>query len=112
MHHASEAGMGKSRKEQLEAMLAGEPNDPELRYFLAMEHASAGDSEAAARQLLDVIAAHPDYVAAYLQAGQVLGRLGREEEARAVFQRGIASARQKGDLHAAGEMEGFLDALG
>ena len=29
------------RQEQIEAMLAEEPNDPELHYMLAMEHASA-----------------------------------------------------------------------
>ena len=38
---------GKSRKEQLEEMLAEDPGDPFLHYGLAMEHASAGDDRAA-----------------------------------------------------------------
>jgi Flp pilus assembly protein TadD len=103
--------MGKSRKEQLEELLAAEPDDPELRYFLAMEYASAGQEEEAARRLTEVTRTRPDYVPAYVQAGQLLARLGREDEARSVFQLGIAAARRRGDLHAAGEMEGFLDAL-
>ena len=33
----------KSRLEQIQAMLADDPNDPFLRYGLAMEHVSSGD---------------------------------------------------------------------
>lgn len=102
---------GKSRLEQIEEMLAAEPNDPELRYFLAMEHLSAGREEEAARHLTAITQSAPDYIPAYVQAGQVLNRLGREGEARETFQKGIAAAEKKGDLHAAGEMTGFLDAL-
>ena len=41
----------KSRKQQLEEMLAEDPNDPFLRYGLAMEHAGAGAHEEAANGL-------------------------------------------------------------
>jgi tetratricopeptide (TPR) repeat protein len=105
----------RSRKEQIEAMLAEDPNDPFLRYGLAMEHASAGDLEAAVRCFRELIERTPNYAPAYLQAGQALTRLDREAEARAMYRAGIAAARQNGDpasLHAAGEMEQFLDNLG
>lgn len=102
---------GKTRKEQLEELLAVEPDDPELRYFLAMEHASAGAADEAARRLTELVEICPDYIPAYLQAGQVLSRLGREDEARAIFRRGIGKAQAKGDIHAAGEMTGFLEGL-
>ena len=39
--------MSNSRRQKIEEMLAAEPNDPELHYMLAMEHASAGDDEGA-----------------------------------------------------------------
>jgi hypothetical protein len=55
--------------------------------------------------------ATPEYVPAYLQAGQLLARLDREEEARTVFRNGIAVAQKQGDQHAAGEMETFLSTL-
>ena len=67
----------KSRKQQLEEMLAEDPNDPFLRYGLAMEYVSAGDDAAAAKCLQELIAVTPDYVPAYLQLGQAFLRQGR-----------------------------------
>lgn len=98
----------KSRKQQIEEMLATDPKDPFLRYALAMEHVSAKDDEAAAGCFRELLAAAPDYVPAYLMAGQVLIRLGRANEARDVLVRGMAAALQKGDRHAHDEMQGFL----
>ncbi len=100
-----------SRLQKLEALLADDPSDPFLRYGLAMEHVSQGDEETGARLFLDLIQAQPDYVPAYLQAGQVLARLDRVDEAQATYRAGIAAAQKKGDLHAAGEMQQFLDLL-
>jgi predicted Zn-dependent protease len=102
---------GKTRKQQLEELLAEDPGDPFLRYGLAMEHVSAGDLQAAVRCFRELVTASPDYVPAYLQAGQVLTRLGRVEEAKEVFRQGIAAAARQGDQHAQGEMEGMLDGL-
>src|SRR4051794_34230556 len=101
-----------TRRQQIEAMLQDDPNDSFLWYGLAMEQLSAGEHEAALGTFNELRRRSPDYVPAYVQAGQLLARLDREEEARAVYQIGIAAARRKGDQHAAGEMEGFLDALG
>jgi tetratricopeptide (TPR) repeat protein len=102
---------GKSRKQQIEEMLAGDPNDPFLRYGLAMEFVSAGQDEEAVRCFRELIEKTPDYVPGYMQAGRALARLNRLEEARAIFQAGIAAARKQGDLHAAEEMTGFLEGL-
>ncbi len=102
---------GKSRKEQIEEMLAEDPNDPFLRYGLAMEHVSAGQDTEALRCFEELIRVAPDYVPAYMQAGRALVRLNREEEARTIYRTGIATARQMGDPHAADEMEGFLQQL-
>jgi Tfp pilus assembly protein PilF len=103
--------MAKSRREQIEEMLAAEPDDPELRYFLAMEYVSASQNEEAARHFAELVQVCPEYVPAYLQAGQLLTRLGREDDARSMFRRGIDMAERKGDTHAAGEMAGFLENL-
>jgi Tfp pilus assembly protein PilF len=102
---------GKTRKEQIEAMLADEPNDPELRYALAMEYISAGDNEGAVRCFRELFAVATDYFPAYHQAGRSLQRLGRPDEARDVLRRGIAAAQKKGDLHAAGEMQELMAGL-
>jgi cytochrome c-type biogenesis protein CcmH/NrfG len=99
---------GKSRKQQLEEMLADDPNDAFVRYGLAMEHVSAGDDAQAVacfRELLSIDAA---YVPAYMQAGQALARLGKTAEARDVWERGVVQARQQGNQHAADEMTGMI----
>lgn len=101
------------RMAQIEALLAEDPDDPFLRYGLAMEHASAGDDAACAEVLRELIArtaANP-YVPAFLQAGQALARLDRIAEACEVLRRGIDAARRAGDAHAQGEMQGLLDSI-
>jgi Flp pilus assembly protein TadD len=102
---------GKSRKQQLEEMLAEDPNDPFLRYGLAMEYVSQGDDERAVRCFQELCAAAPDYVPAYHQRGQALVRLGRVDEARAVLQDGIRAAHQGGNAHAEEEMQVLLASL-
>jgi Flp pilus assembly protein TadD len=104
--------VGRSRKQQLQEMLAGDPNDVFLRYALAMEFAAEGNDEEALRGLLKMLGDKLDYPPAYLQAGQILMRLDRLDEARTTFKQGITLAQRLGDAHAAGEMEGFLDTLG
>lgn len=100
-----------SRRNQLEAMLAEDPNDPFLHYALAMEEKSVGDSAAALVRLTEIETRFPDLVAAYFQRGQILSAAGENEAAQDVLLRGIAVARRVGDLHAAGEMQGLLDLL-
>lgn len=103
--------MTKTRKQQLEEMLAVEPNDPFLRYGLAMEYVSAGADEDAVRCFRELLNVNREYVPAYLQLGQALTRLGRPTDAADVYRRGVAVARQTGDAHAAEEMQGFLATL-
>lgn len=102
---------GKSRKQQIEEMLADDPHDPFLQYGLAMEYASAGQDEDAARCFEELLRTSPGYIPGYMQAGRTLARLNRVAEARAIFQAGIGAAQKQGDLHAAEEMTGFLEGL-
>jgi Tfp pilus assembly protein PilF len=101
----------RTRRQQLEEMLAEEPNDPELRYMLGMEHVSAGDDAAAVRCFEELLRVDPTYPHAYHQAGRALVRLGKVSEAREMLRRGVPVARQRGELHAAGEMQEFLESL-
>ncbi len=101
------------RMAQIEEMLAEDPDDAFLRYGLAMEHASAGDDDGCVTVLRDLIArtAAKPYVPAFLQCGQALMRLDRTAEACDVLKQGIEAARQAGDTHAMGEMQGLLASL-
>ncbi len=101
----------KTRRQQLEELIADDPDDALSRYFLAMDYAGAGENEEAYRRFEELFARTPDYVPAYLQAGQLLVRMGQPAQAAEVFRRGIQTARRQGDEHAAGEMEAFLQQL-
>jgi thioredoxin-like negative regulator of GroEL len=101
----------KSRRQQIEEMLEEEPDDPELRYALAMEHVSAGEDSAAVDCFRHLTAEKPEYVPAYFQMAQTLIRLGKPEVARPVIEQGISVARAKGNYHTADELQGLLVGL-
>jgi thioredoxin-like negative regulator of GroEL len=101
----------KTRRQMLEEFVAAKPNDAFARYGLAMDCANSGDAAAADEQFKMLLAAHPDYVAAYFQHGQFLARVGRTEDARSTLTAGIATARRTGDDHARSEMEAALAEL-
>ena len=103
--------MTKTRKQQLEEMLADDPNDSFLRYGLAMEHVSAGEDTPAAEQLCALAAADPSYIPAFMQGGQALLRLNRVAECAALWLRGIEQAQRQGNAHAAEEMTGMVEGL-
>jgi predicted Zn-dependent protease len=101
------------RMQQIESMLADEPNDPFLRYGLAMEHSSLGDDTSAVQvlQALINLDEQSPYIPAFLMCGQALVRLQREDEAIPVLKQGVAAARRAGtpeSLHALGELQGLL----
>jgi Tfp pilus assembly protein PilF len=101
----------KTRKQMLEEMLTEDATDPFLHYGLAMEYVAAGDDALAVQRFEQLFVLAPEYIPAYLQAGQALVRMKRTGDARAVFEQGIAMAKRVGDAHAAEEMQGMLQNL-
>jgi thioredoxin-like negative regulator of GroEL len=101
----------KTRRQMLEEFVAAHPQDAFARYGLAVECANAGDSETAGAHFTQLIEAHPDYVAGYFQYGQLLGRVGNTDKAKATLLAGVDAARRTGDEHARSEMESALAGL-
>jgi tetratricopeptide (TPR) repeat protein len=102
----------KAKLALLEQMAAKDPKQPFPRYGVAMELASQGrlaDSAAAFAALAKDL---PDYVPTYFQAGKVLEKLDRLDEARDFYGRGIAAATKAGNGHARDELEAALSILG
>jgi len=102
---------GITRKQQILEMLEAEPNDPELRYMLAMEHVSEGNDLEASRCFEELTAVAPNYVPAYHTGARTLARLNHVAEAKALLNHGIPIAFAQGNSHAAGEMQELLDSL-
>ncbi len=100
------------RLDTLKSMLAQDPANTFARYGLAMEYGKAGRHEEAVAEFGTLISFNPDYPYAYFHGGQSLERLGRLDEAREMYRRGIEVSARLGDQHARGELEGALDLLG
>jgi tetratricopeptide (TPR) repeat protein len=100
-----------SRLEKLEALLQQDPSNALLGYGLAQELAGLGRLDEAVAQYERLIAAQPDYCAAYFHGARTLDQLGRKDEARALYLRGIDTAARVGDDHARAEMQAALEAL-
>jgi thioredoxin-like negative regulator of GroEL len=101
----------KTRLEQLQELLAADPDDPFLRYGLAMEYVGVGDDLTAARCFRELIEKSPGYVPSYLMAAQSLVRLNRDDEAKAVLRQGVTAAKQENNQHALGEIQELLERL-
>ena len=88
------------------------PQDPFPRYALAMELKTAGDGAGAWRIFEPLIGEHPDYIAAYAPAGEVLRELDRAEKAREIYAKGIEAASRRNDAHAREHLESLLAEIG
>jgi len=104
--------MGLNRLEILKNMVAQNPNDSFSRYGLAMEYANTGSLEKAVQEYESLLAANPDYAAAYYHGGQAFEKLGRIDDARRMYQRGLEATRRTGDAHTNSELQAALDILG
>src|SRR5262245_22773671 len=101
-----------SRREKIEQMLKAEPGDQFLRYSLACEYDNEGREEESLSLFRGLIADDPPHVHAFFRGAQLLVKLDRIEEARALLREGIEEARRQGEMHAAGEMGELLASLG
>lgn len=101
-----------SRVATLKELLTANPEDAFARYALGLEYSGSGDTDAALAEFQRLLSSHPDYTNGYFMAAQTLARADRNDEARAMLERGIESARRTRNQHAQAEMEGMLDELG
>ena len=80
-----------------ERMLADNPNNPTGLLALANEYQKAERHEDEAAVLEHYVSVHTDDEGnAYLRLGQVLSQLGRKDEARTAYERGIGQAEKFG----------------
>ncbi|HEV8038700.1 MAG TPA: tetratricopeptide repeat protein [Bryobacteraceae bacterium] len=103
--------MPANRMEILKNMLAENPRDSFARYGLAMEHVINGEMEQAIAEFRVLLEYNPDYAAAYFHGGQALEKLGRVEDAREMYRKGIESTSRSGDRHTQSELQAALDML-
>lgn len=103
--------MATNRVDILKEMVAQNPANTFARYGLAMEYANSGDLNSAVDEFNALLAQDDSYAAAYYHGGQTLEKLGKVEEARAMYEKGIEATTRKGDLHTRAEIEAALNLL-
>lgn len=95
----------------LRQFVAQKPTEAFPRYGLAMELKRRGQLAEAIAEFRELIARSPEYVPAYLMAGNALVEAGDRDGAIDLYTRGVAAARAAGDDHALGELESARAAL-
>jgi len=92
-------------------MVEQDPANSFARYGLAMEYTKSADPSQAVAEFQTLIKQDPNYAAAYFHGGQTLEKLGRIEDAKEIYEKGIEAATRKGDAHTRAEIEAALNAL-
>jgi uncharacterized protein HemY len=95
-------------RQNLELMLERGQDSPLLRFSLGQECLKTGELVTAIDHLRQAVDQNPRYSAAWKALGEAHARAGSPDRAADVYERGIAAAREAGDIQAAKEMEVFL----
>lgn len=99
------------RKEKLNEMLLGSPEDCFLWHALGLEWVKAGDFPQAIHCFERVLSIDPGYIGSYYHLGKTHEKLGQVSQAVAVYERGIVLASERKDLHARSELQMALEDL-
>ena len=92
-------------------MVGQDPNNTFARYGLAIEYSNSGDFNQAIAEFEALLQHDETYGAAYYHSGRALEKLGRFDDARKMYEKGIEITTRKGDLHTRSEIETALSLL-
>jgi len=96
----------------LQTLMSRRPDDSRLRFGLALEYLGAGRTEEGVGELKRYLQAADDEGNAWGRLGAALRLLGRDEEARAAYGKGIEAAYRHGHPSMAAEFEELLEDWG
>ena len=95
----------------LEQYLVEEPNDPFIKYALALEYDKSGKKEKSVELMTNLVTTNSDYLPVYYQLGKLYEGDGRKKEAIDVYKKGIVLATSTGNHHTVSELRSALDEL-
>lgn len=95
--------MTEQRITRLQQMLKETPNDPFLLYALALEYRKL-DLQQSLNFFTVLLQQHAEYLPTYYHAASLLLELNQFEEAKTVYQKGIALAQQQNEAHTLREL--------
>lgn len=99
------------RIERLKAFLKDSPNDSFLRHALALEYIKIGNEADAKQMFENNLAADEAYVATYYHLGKLLERIGAQQDAITIYEKGMQVAKTAGDMHSYNELQAAYEDL-
>ena len=103
--------MREERLAKLKEFLSLNPKDNFLNYALAQEYIGMGNDELAKPILNTLISESPNYIASYYHYGKLLQKEGNNEDAIAIFEKGITIGKEINDKHAVKELNDALNEI-
>ena len=103
--------MSQDRLEALRRLVRDRPDDPRLRFGLAVELLNRGQTREGAEALKAYLRLAEDEGNAWGRLGLALAELGDVEEARAAYRQGLEIAMRRGHAALMEEMEEALEDL-
>lgn len=96
--------MEKSRLEKLLEFYNEDPNDPFTIYALATEYKKV-DKQKSLAYFEILLINHENYVGTYYHAAALYDEIGKHNEAKLTYQKGMKVARELNNLHAFSELQ-------
>jgi Tfp pilus assembly protein PilF len=99
------------RIDKIKTMLVGNPADSFLQHALALEYIKLGNEIEARKLFESLLNRDPGYIGSYYQLAKLLERMGENESAINVYERGMVEAKKAGDNHALSELKSAYEEL-
>ncbi len=94
------------RVEKLKEYLKTNDKDSFLQHALALEYIKVGNDAEAKNLFNEILRREPTYIGSYYHLGKLHERLGDEEKAVKIYERGMEEAKKAGDNHTYNELQG------
>lgn len=99
------------RIEKLKEYLKTNDKDSFLQHALALEYIKIGMDEEARNLFNEILRREPTYIGSYYHLGKLLERIGNNEKAIKIYERGMEEAKKAGDNHSYNELQGAYEDL-
>ena len=99
------------RIEKLKEFLRQNPDDSFVQHALALEYIKLGNDNEARTLFETILSREPGYVGSYYHLAKLLERIGENDSAIKVCEKGMVEAKNAGDQLAYNELQGVYDDL-
>lgn len=100
-----------NRIQQLKDFLKESPDDPFLRYAIALEHLKIQEDEKALDIFRNLLITNPMYVGTYYHIGKLQEKMELFDDALDSYEKGMTVAKKMNDRHSFNELQGAFNML-